>query len=112
MGPARLLAVGVVLLAGIGATTIAWTQADDDAREREETLAAEIDLLVEATTDSSVAAVAGAGGLVSPEGEVDLGEFESYGRQVIDLSPLESLAYVPVVTAADRAAFEADLGRP
>lgn len=112
MSSARQLVLSVVLLAGIGATAIAWVRAGDEARRREESLSVEIGLLVEATADSSVAAVAGAGGLVSSRGKVDLDDFDAYARQVVDLSPLESLAYAPVVVASERAAFEAALGQP
>jgi len=112
MGPTRLLVLAVVVMAGIGATVATWAQAQQDARDRQQTLAVEIGMLVEGIADSSVAAVAGAGGLVSERGEVDLHAFETYGLELIGLSPLESLSYEPVVTSTNRADFEARLGAP
>ncbi len=111
-GPAQLAVLAFVLVAGIGATVLTWSRANDEDKRREQIFATEIGLLVGSTADSSVAAVAGAGGLVSPDGEVDLAQFEAYSNEVIALSPLESLAYAPVVAEADRRAFEASVGAP
>lgn len=112
MGPWRAVVLAVVALTGTGATVATWNQAQHDADDRQRALATEVAGLVEGTADSSVAAVAGAGGLVSMQGDINLDAFRTYAREVVDLSPIETLAYVPVVSDDDRARFEARLGQP
>ncbi len=102
----------VVALTGVVATVVTWRQADDEARDRERVLATEASLVVEGTAESTIAAIAGAGGLVSSSGHVDVDSFQAYAREVVDLSPLDVLGFEPKVTPTERAEFEADIGGP
>ena len=104
--------VAVVVLTGLGAVLVVERQAADDARDRQDVLATEAAVLIDGTVTASMTSVAGAGGLVGRRGEVDVESFRAYARDVVDASPITALAYEPVVTAAERQAFEAGLGRP
>lgn len=112
LGAWRLLVLSVVALMGIVATLVSRQQAEDEARERQRVLATEIGVLVQGTAESTVSVIAGGGGLVSPGGRVDLESFRAYAKDLVDLSPLESLGYEPLVTDEERADFEERLGRP
>ncbi len=87
-------------------------EAEDDARDRQGVLATELSVLVEGTAESTVSVIAGGGGIVSTQGRVELESFQAYAREVVNLSPIESLGYVPVVRGEDRESFEADQGFP
>lgn len=110
--PWRIALLAVVLVTGAGATLTSWNQAESDAEGRQVALTTEVAVLVEGTADATVAAVAGGSGLVSTLGVVDSESFGAYAREVVDVSPVEILAYVPVVTGADRAQFEEQVGGP
>ena len=69
-------------------------------------------MLVDGTAESSVAAVAGAGGLVTADGAVELDSFRTYAREVVAISPINALAFEPVITADERAAFEEQIDGP
>jgi serine phosphatase RsbU (regulator of sigma subunit) len=112
MRPWRIALLVVVLVTGAGACLTSWNQAESDAAGRQVALTTEVAVLVEGTADATVAAVAGGSGLVSMQGSVDPIAFATYAREVVDVTPVETLAYVPVVTAADRARFEEQVGRP
>ena len=112
LGVWRLSVLVVVVLTGLVATLVSREQADDEARERQRILATEVGVLVEGTAESTVSVIAGGGGLVSSQGQVDLESFEAYARDVVELSPIESLGYEPLVTDEDRADFEEELGQP
>jgi GAF domain-containing protein len=112
MAPWRRLIVAAVALTGLGAVAVVEQQAQGDADDRQDVLAAEAAVLVEGTGTTSVVAMAGGGGIVSPEGAVDLDSFMAYAREVVDASPLEALALEPVVPLETRAAFETSIGMP
>jgi serine phosphatase RsbU (regulator of sigma subunit) len=112
MRPWRTALLGVVLVTGAGATLTSWNQSEDDADGRQRALTTEVAVLVEGTADATVAAVAGGSGLVSREGTIDRDAFGTYAREVVDVSPVESLAFVAVVSGDGRAEFEAKIGRP
>ena len=61
---------------------------------------------------STLAGLSGANGIVLPDGSVDLDAFRAYAGGVVAATSLEALAYEPVVTAAQRPAFEASSGHP
>ena len=112
LGAWRLSVLSIVALTGIVATLVSRDQAEDEARERQRVLATEIGVLVQGTAESTVSVIVGGGGLVSPGGRVDLESFRAYAKDLVDLSPLESLGYEPLVTDDERAVFEERLGRP
>ena len=78
MGAWRWTILAVVVVAGLATTLITGRQAEDEARERQRSLAVETAVLVEGTAESSVASVAGAGGLVLPDGRVEQDSFGTY----------------------------------
>ena len=96
----------VVAITGLAATLLTGRQAEDEKRDHERNVAVQAAVLVDGTTESSVAAVAGAGGIVTPEGAVELDTFRSYSREVVAISPINVLAFEPVITPDERAAFE------
>jgi serine phosphatase RsbU (regulator of sigma subunit) len=102
----------VVAITGLAATLLTGRQAEDEKRDHERNVAVQAAVLVDGTTESSVAAVAGAGGIVTPEGAVELDTFRSYSREVVAISPINVLAFEPVITHDERAAFEQRIGGP
>jgi serine phosphatase RsbU (regulator of sigma subunit)/CHASE1-domain containing sensor protein len=112
IAPWRLLTIAVVAIAGIGAVVLVQRQSTDEARREQEALATEVAVIVEGTAVSSVSALAGAGGLATPSEGVDLDSFRAFAREVVDVTPLDALAFEPVVLDDERAAFEEALGSP
>ena len=110
MAPWPRVVLAIVAVAGLAAVVAAERQAEHDADEREEALAAQAAMLIEGSGTASVTALAGAGGLVSTRGEVDLDSFATYAREVVDVSPIQALGFEPVVQHEDRVDFEAALG--
>ncbi len=107
-----MAAVLAVIVVG---TTAAWATAHDDRRnadEREALVADQTANLVGATVQQLLAAVGGVSGLADASGIVDPMRFDAYAHGAITASPFQTLAYAPVVPAADRPAFEAMIGRP
>ena len=111
-GAWRWIVLTLVVVIGLGATFITGQQAEDEARERQRSLAVQAAVLVDGTAESSVAAVAGAGGLVTADGAVELDSFGTYAREVVAISPINVLAFEPVITADERAAFEEQIDGP
>jgi GAF domain-containing protein/CHASE1-domain containing sensor protein len=108
-----LIAAAVAVLVA-GATT-AWATARDarhDADQREELLADQTANLVAATVQQLVAAVSGGSGLPDASGSVDEAAFDAFAARAVEASPFETLAFAPLVTAAERPAFEAAIGGP
>ena len=112
MGAWRWTILAVVVVAGLATTIITGRQAEDEARERQRSLGVETSVLVEGTAASSIAAVAGAGGLVQPDGRVEQQSFNAYARDIVATSPIETLALVSVITPNERPLYERLLGRP
>ncbi|HJR26797.1 MAG TPA: SpoIIE family protein phosphatase [Acidimicrobiales bacterium] len=108
----RWLLVLLVLSVGLGSAVVAWRSADDDAERDDRVVAQEATDLIGRTVDLAELGLAGAGAIVPPSGPVPVGTFEAYARDVLGSSSLEALAFEPVVPAAQRPAFEADLGAP
>jgi GAF domain-containing protein/CHASE1-domain containing sensor protein len=104
----------VVAVIVIG-TTAAWGIARDDehdAAAREQLVADQTANLVASTVQQLLAAISGVSGLPDDSGEVDAGSFAAYAREAVNESPFTTLAYAPAVPAAERAEFEAAIGRP
>ena len=102
--------VAVALVGGLG-TTVAAISEQDQARQRDRQLAT---VAVSAISDnlSGVAtSLSGVNGLAA-DGAVTAPEFQAFATNVVEASALASLANVVIVADADRAAFEARLGRP
>jgi serine phosphatase RsbU (regulator of sigma subunit)/CHASE1-domain containing sensor protein len=108
---ARLLIFASVVVLGLVATLVAWHRSDTDVARRDAAAARHASDLVSDLVASTQAGLAGVGGIVDPDGGVDLDAFRAYTRGLISATSMESLAYVPVVPEADRAAFEAATGR-
>lgn len=101
-----------VIVAG---TTVAWVTAQDDRRnadQREVLVAEQTANLVGATVQQLLAAVGGVSGLVDASGNVDPMRFDAYADGAINASPFQTLAFAPLVSAAERPEFEALIGRP
>jgi serine phosphatase RsbU (regulator of sigma subunit)/CHASE1-domain containing sensor protein len=109
--PRAAAVVLVLLVGGAGALAVA-DDARRDATQREELLADQTGNLAMATVQQLVAAISGVSGLSDPSGVVDRQAFEAYALGAVEASPLESLAFAPVVAGPDRASFEASVGRP
>jgi serine phosphatase RsbU (regulator of sigma subunit)/CHASE1-domain containing sensor protein len=104
----------VVAVIVIG-TTAAWATArgtQENAVQREELVADQTANLVTATVQQLLAAISGVSGLSDRSGHVDEMAFDAYARGAVGASPFQTLAYVTVVPAADRPAFEAAIERP
>ena len=112
MGIWRWMLLTVVVVAGLATTIITGRQAEDEAGDRERALAVEMGVLVDGTAESTIAAVAGAGGLVQPDGRVQQQSFKTYASDIVATSPLESLALVTVITDDERAFYQRLLGGP
>ena len=103
---ALVLVVGVIAAWGVAATVYR------DADRRERVLAQQTGNLTAATVQQLVAAISGASGLADDRGVVRPDAFATYATGVVDASPFETLAYVPVVTADERESFEQAIGGP
>jgi GAF domain-containing protein len=104
----------VVVVIAVG-TAAAWATARDARRdaERREALAADRTAGVfTASVEQLLAAISGVSGLADAEGNVDEVAFEAYAREATGRTAFEALAYAPLVTAAERPAFESVIGGP
>lgn len=109
---ARWVLVLLVVALGVSSSYIAWHRGDTDAHRRDLAVSRRTGDLIEGIVMSSLAGLSGADGIVEPDGSVDLAAFHAYGGGVVAATSLEALGYEPVVTEAQRAAFEATAGRP
>jgi GAF domain-containing protein/CHASE1-domain containing sensor protein len=110
--PRAAAAIVAVLVIGLGATYVTARTAADDADERQEQLADQTANLTVATVQQFVAGISGVSGLPDMQGEVDRAGFDAFAEGAVRESPFDRLAFVQVVPAAERASFEAALGRP
>jgi CHASE1-domain containing sensor protein len=108
----RIALIGLVVVTGVAFTAVEWHQGNEAAKRDDMAVGRRAVDLVQGTAASTQAGLAGATGLVQPDGHVDIQNFVSYGLQVTSNSTLTALAYEPVVTEAGRRAFEAQIGRP
>ncbi len=105
-------AVVAVLVLGVTAAAATRRDAQEDAERREALLADQTGNLAVSTIRQLLAAVGGVSGLPDASGRISREAFDSYVEGVVAASPLQTLAFAPVVPAADRAAVEAEIGRP
>jgi GAF domain-containing protein len=108
----RLIPLVAVLLVGIAATVLVWRRADDDVARRDLAVAHQATDRLTNLVSSIQAGLAGADGVVEPDGTVDLEAFRAYATGVVAATALDALGYEPLVTEAERPAFEARLGVP
>jgi GAF domain-containing protein/CHASE1-domain containing sensor protein len=107
----RVAAVVAVVMVGLVAAWVTWRDAHDDADRREQLVAEQTASLTTSTVQQVLAAISGVSGLPAADGRVDRAGFDAYVWGVLAESPLQTLAYAPVVPAADRPAVEAAIGR-
>jgi CHASE1-domain containing sensor protein/transcriptional regulator with GAF, ATPase, and Fis domain len=112
IGLSRWSIIAIVIVAGVATTLIIGRQEGAEARERQQTLAIEAGVLVDATAERTATAIAGAGGLVQPNGRVERQSFLAYGRDLVETSTVESIGLIAVITSAQRPAFERQIGGP
>lgn len=107
----RVAAVVAVLAVGVTVAVATRRDAQEDAERREALLADQTGNLAVSTMQQLLAGVGGVSGLPDASGRITREAFDSYVEGVVAASPLQTLAYAPVVPAADRAAVEAEIGR-
>jgi GAF domain-containing protein/CHASE1-domain containing sensor protein len=108
----RIAAVVAVIAIGAAA---AWATAQDarrDAERREALIADRTASVFTASVEQLLAAISGVWGLPDAEGNVDEVVFDAYARAATGRTAIEALAYAPLVTAAERPAFESAIGGP
>ncbi len=108
----RVLAILAVVVVGLGAAWLTQRGAEQEADEREELVAQQTSNLAVTTVQRLLAGVSGVSGLSDASGDVDQARFDAYVAGMLDESPLQTLAYAPIVTADERVAFEYAIGRP
>jgi GAF domain-containing protein/CHASE1-domain containing sensor protein len=111
---ARLRVAVVALLAVIGvfATALAWWGGNAEAKRNDDEVVTQAEAEVQRTAEVVSAGLAGISAAVRADGTVDDLSFSAYVREALPASTLSALAYEPVVPEAERAAFEAAIGRP
>ncbi len=100
-----------MLLVGSVATALVWHRADTDVDRRDDAAVRAAVDLIDGTVMAVQAGLSGADALVGQDGTVNLDAFRSYASGVVAATTLESLAFVPIVPEADRAAWEQSTGR-
>jgi Stage II sporulation protein E (SpoIIE)/CHASE domain len=111
--PSRLLSALVPLSILLAGTVLAvWlNHVNSDRMEREADRAAErVADRLGAELQTVASGFSGAAAIVDGSGVVDERAFRLFAAELIDNSVLDALAFEPVVTAAGRAAFEAEAG--
>ncbi len=108
----RALAIVAVVVVGLGAAWATQQDAEQEADKREELVTQQTANLAVATVQRLLASVSGVSGLSDGSGQVDQARFDAYVSGMLDESPIQTLAYAPVVGADQRAAFEYAIGRP
>ena len=108
----RPLAFAAVAAVVIVAVLVAAAVARSGARDREGRSMASAAATTARTVGDMLSGLAGAAGIVSPDGTVPLSAFQAFADGVTASTPLSAVALVDVVPAAERAAYEQRLGRP
>lgn len=109
---ARIGLVLLVIALGAIATWAAYGRSEAELARKDRVVARQATDLIDAIMTSTEAGLGGAGGVIEPDGTVDVEAFDAYGNGVVAATTLNALAYEAVVPEADRAAFEASVGRP
>lgn len=108
----RVVLISAVLAGGLAAAVVSWHQ---ETRRVADAADADLDrasALVTALGNSIDTSLAGAAAVVAPDGALDRAAFEAFAGELLSPGGLRALAFAPVVPGSDRAAFEAQLGRP
>ena len=108
----RPLAFALVLAAGVLAVIVSVVDARHEADGREEQITSEAGDGIGATVSGLVAGMSGAPSIVAADGSLGVDAFERYATDAIAGSPVQSLALVDLITAAERPALEAEIGHP
>ncbi|MEO7398371.1 MAG: CHASE domain-containing protein, partial [Ilumatobacteraceae bacterium] len=99
-----------ILVVGFGATVMLYREAQAESRHDERDLALRASRVLEESSNSLAAALAGASSIVGPSGEVEPLIFETYASGAVESTDIAMLAYVPLVPAEQRSAFEREAG--
>lgn len=108
----RAAIVVTVLVAGLVGAAVAYEQGDD---QRDDDVAEDADRAATLLTvfgDTLNASLSGTAAVVDADGAIDDQAFAAFANQLLAPGGDSALAFEPVVAAADRAAFEARIGRP
>jgi serine phosphatase RsbU (regulator of sigma subunit)/CHASE1-domain containing sensor protein len=102
----------VVLLVGLGSAGVIWLQEERSAEARTESTLRSVRDATARFLESSIAAMSGAGATLDASGQVSPARLEAFSANLSRVSPVNATASVDVVSADERAAFEAAAGRP
>ena len=112
----RRALVWLVVAGLLAATAIVTARAvrveDREAADENQALARQAATLAEQDVELLAAGVRGGEAVLKPSGEVDPDRFELFAADVLRRSPFPALAFERLVTADEREAVEARLGRP
>ena len=108
----RLGLVALVVLVGATSAAIAWQQEADAVRRDEIASVEQARELLEGVDRQIEASLAGSAGLVSADGSIGITAFERFAGELAESTDVTALAFERVVPAAEREAFEEELGRP
>ncbi len=103
--------MAAIFFAGLGAAAYTWHRADIDALHSEIVLADRAAATIHASADTVIAGLGGAAGMVDEDGSVSQTAFDAFRLDVAEVSSLDALAYIPVVSGEERAEFERTTGR-
>jgi len=109
----HVLAWASVAAVVLGTFTAFWAASDREstfARRRADAFADRAAASISTVLQTSLATLSGSSALRAPGGVIDPLAFNALGDEVIAHSPLDALAVSVLVTAADRASFEASFG--
>ena len=107
----RAALVIMVLLTGLAAALEMSGRSERSAEALRAELAARAAIDIRSTTQQIVASLSGVNAWGAADGSVDERAFREYAAGALAHTSLAALAYEPVVRGADRARFEAELGR-
>ena len=114
--PGRRTLSGLVVLALLAATALAsyfvYENEREAARDEDRDLARQVALDARQEVVSVASGLRGSAGIVDQDGRLEPRRFRTFARDVFERSPFLGLSWAPRVSSAERAAFEADLGRP
>jgi serine phosphatase RsbU (regulator of sigma subunit)/CHASE1-domain containing sensor protein len=102
----------VVLLVGLGSAGVIALQEERSAEARTEATLRSVRDATARFLESSLAVMSGAGATLDASGQVNPARLEAFSANISLVSPVNATASVDVVPAAQRAAFEAEAGRP
>jgi GAF domain-containing protein/CHASE1-domain containing sensor protein len=107
---ARLGLIGLVVIVGLVSAAIAFDQEQQSFESRQNGVGDRSVVSARSTAMHAVAGLSGASALVDSDGEVGSEAFERFQRAVMEGSALQALAYIPVVPATQRPAYESEAG--